>query len=153
MEFLYELLNESLIRSDLKSAGKDEVLNELAEILVSNKIITDKTALMDKLIEREKIETTGVGHAIAIPHARTEAINGLALCFGISREGIDYDALDGKPVNIFFLIVSNEENKNRYIQLLAKISRICRKDSFREKVLNSESEKEILEIFKEEEKF
>ncbi|MDD3803470.1 MAG: PTS sugar transporter subunit IIA [bacterium] len=153
MEFLYELLNENLIRSDLKSASKDEVLNELADILVANEIITDKISLMDKLVEREKIETTGVGHAIAIPHARTEAVNGLALCFGVSREGIDYDALDGKPVNIFFLIVSNEENKNRYIQLLARISRICRKDSFREKILNSESEKEILAIFKEEEKF
>ncbi|PIP14101.1 MAG: PTS sugar transporter subunit IIA [bacterium (Candidatus Stahlbacteria) CG23_combo_of_CG06-09_8_20_14_all_34_7] len=153
MEFLYELLTESLVRSDLKSASKDDVLNELATILVSNGTIKDKQTLMDKLIEREKIETTGVGHAIAIPHARTESVSGLALCFGISREGIDYDALDGRPVNIFFLIVSNEENKNRYIQLLARISRICRKDSFREKILNSESEKEILAIFKEEEKF
>ncbi|HAV92215.1 TPA: PTS sugar transporter subunit IIA [candidate division WOR-3 bacterium] len=153
MEFLYELLNESLVRSDLKSASKSDVIDELAEILVSNEIIKDKVSLMDKLVEREKIETTGVGHGIAIPHARTETVNGLALCFGVSREGIDYDALDGKPVNIFFLIVSNEENKNRYIQLLARISRICRKDSFREKIMNSETEKEIISIFREEEKF
>ena len=153
MEFLYELLNESLVKSDLKSASKSEVIDELAEILVSNEIIKDKISLMDKLVEREKIETTGVGHGIAIPHARTETVNGLALCFGVSREGIDYDALDGKPVHIFFLIVSNEENKNRYIQLLARISRICRKDSFREKIMNSETEKDIISIFREEEKF
>jgi len=153
MEFLYQLLNESLIIPDLKASGKSEVLNELAGVLLSNDIVSEKTALMDKLTEREKIETTGVGHGIAIPHARTEAVSGLALCFGVSREGIDYDALDGKPVNIFFLIVSNEENKNRYIQLLARISRICRKESFREKILNSDSASEILEIFREEEKF
>lgn len=153
MEFLYELLNEELINPSIKSKSKNDVLEELSDMLINNGIIRDKDQLLEKLKEREKLETTGVGHEIAIPHARTESVDGLALCFAISKEGIDFDSLDGKPVNIFFLIVSNEENKNRYIQLLARISRICRKDTFREKVLTAQTSKEILAIFKEEEKF
>jgi PTS system fructose-specific IIA component/PTS system nitrogen regulatory IIA component len=151
MEFLHNLLNEKLIKPDLKSKTKDDVLVELAQILVDNNLVEDKNLLVEKLKEREAIETTGIGHNIAIPHARTETVSGLALAFGISRDGIDFKSFDSKPVHIFFLIASNEENKNKYIQLLARISRICRKESFREKILKAETAKDIIRIFKEEE--
>lgn len=151
MEYLYNLLNKNLIVPDLKSKTKEDVIVELADILVKNKLVKDKETLVQKLKEREEIETTGIGHNIAIPHARTETVSGLALAFGISREGIDFKSFDSKPAHIFFLIASNEENKNKYIQLLARISRICRKESFREKILKSETVNDIIQIFKEEE--
>ncbi len=151
MEYLYNLLNKDLIVPDLKSKTKEDVIIELADILVKNRLVKDKETLVQKLKEREEIETTGIGHNIAIPHARTETVSGLALAFGISREGIDFKSFDSKPAHIFFLIASNEENKNKYIHLLARISRICRKESFREKILKSETVNDIIQIFKEEE--
>jgi len=151
MEYLYNLLNKDLIVPDLKSKTKEDVIIELADILVKNRLVKDKETLVQKLKEREEIETTGIGHNIAIPHARTETVSGLALTFGISREGIDFKSFDSKPAHIFFLIASNEENKNKYIHLLARISRICRKESFREKILKSETVNDIIQIFKEEE--
>ncbi len=151
MIFIHEILNEKLINPDLKSQTKEEVLNELSEILIKNNFVKDKNQLIEKLKERESIETTGIGYSVAIPHARTESVDGIALCFGVSKKGVDFQALDNKPVHIFFLIVSNEENKNVYIKLLARISRICRKESFRKSVINANTPEEILEIFKREE--
>ncbi len=145
------MLNENLIDAEVKSITKNDVLNEMADILVKNNFIKDRTQLINKLIERESIETTGIGHSVAIPHARTESVDGLAMAFGLSKSGIDFKSLDGKPVNIIFLIASNEENKNNYIKLLARISRICRKDSFRNKIINAANAKEIIQIFEEEE--
>ena len=151
MIFLNELLNKNLINANLKSNNKNDVLNELANILIENNYVKDKNQLIEKLMEREDIETTGIGYGVAIPHARTESVNGIALCFGISKEGVDFKALDNKPVHIFFLIASNKETKNTYIKLLARISRICRKESFRNDILKAKNEEEILEIFKREE--
>lgn len=151
MLFMYKILNRELINPDLHSENKEDVLNEMADILVDSKFIKDKKQLLSKLMERESIETTGIGHGVAIPHARTESVDGLAMCFGVSHKGIEYDSLDGKTVHIIFLIASNEENKNNYIKLLARISRICRKESFRNKVQNAKTPEEVLEIFQEEE--
>ncbi|MCK4523323.1 PTS sugar transporter subunit IIA [candidate division WOR-3 bacterium] len=151
MLFIHKMLNENLIDAEVKSITKNDVLNEMADILVKNNFIKDRTQLINKLIERESIETTGIGHSVAIPHARTESVDGLAMAFGLSKSGIDFKSLDGKPVNIIFLIASNEENKNNYIKLLARISRICRKDSFRNKIINAANAKEIVQIFEEEE--
>ncbi len=151
MLFIHKMLNENLIDAEVKSITKNDVLNEMADILVKNSFIKDRTQLINKLIERESIETTGIGHSVAIPHARTESVDGLAMAFGLSKSGIDFKSLDGKPVNIIFLIASNEENKNNYIKLLARISRICRKESFRNKIINASGAKEIIQIFEEEE--
>ncbi len=151
MLFIHKMLNENLIDAEVKSITKNDVLNEMADMLVKNNFIKDRTQLINKLIERESIETTGIGHSVAIPHARTESVDGLAMAFGLSKSGIDFKSLDGKPVNIIFLIASNEENKNNYIKLLARISRICRKDSFRNKIINAANAKEIVQIFEEEE--
>lgn len=151
MLFIYKILNEELVSPDLQSEGKEDVLNEMADILVHSNFIKDKKQLLNKLMERESIETTGIGHGVAIPHARTESVDGLAMCFGVSHKGIDYNSLDNKPVHIIFLIASNEENKNNYIKLLARISRICRKESFRSKVQEARTSEDVLKVFQEEE--
>ena len=151
MIFIHELLTKNLINPELKSENKQEVLNELADILINNNFVKDRNQLIDKLTEREAIETTGIGYGVAITHARTESVDEIAMCFGISREGIDFESLDNKPAHIFFLIASNENNKNNYIKLLARISRICRKESFRSKVVEAENAEDIIEVFKEEE--
>ncbi len=151
MLFIHNILNENLIDVKPISDSKEAILNEMSDILVKNSFIKDKKQLINKLLERESIETTGIGHGVAIPHARTESVDGLAMCFAISDKGIDFHSLDNKPVNIIFLIASNEENKNNYIKLLARISRICRKESFREKIIKASSSEDVLAIFKAEE--
>ena len=151
MLFIHKILEEDLINPHLQSNGKTEVLEEMSSILVDSNFIKDKKELLNKLLERESIETTGIGHGVAIPHARTESVDGLAMCFGLSEKGIEFNSLDNKPVHIIFLIASNEENKNNYIQLLARISRICRKQSFREKIMEAETADDVLSIFEEEE--
>lgn len=148
---IFERLDKDLINPSLTSKDKCAVLKEMASMLIDKGLISDSELLIEKLMEREEIETTGVGHSVAIPHARTECIDGIAICFGIAKHGIDYDSLDGKPAQIFFLIASDEENKNTYIKLLARISWLCRKESFRKRVLDASTAQDILKIFREEE--
>ena len=95
------------------------------------------------------MESTGVVEGIALPHARTEAVKDLLLVIAIVKEGLDFQSLDGKPVNIVFLIVAPEEAKKKYINVLARISRMCRQEEFRTALRESQSPAEILKIIKE----
>ncbi len=104
---------------------------------------------MDRIREREELESTGVVEGIALPHARTEAVKDLLLVIAVVKEGLDFKALDGKPVYIVFLIVAPEEAKKKYINVLARISRMCRQEEFRKALREAESPSSILKIIKE----
>jgi len=102
--------------------------------------------ILHKIREREELESTGVVEGIAIPHARTEAVKDLLVVIGVVKEGLDFKSLDGKPVHIVFLIVAPEEAKNKYIQVLARISRMCRQEDFRKTLLGAASPSEVISV-------
>ena len=92
--------------------------------------------------------STGIGLGIAIPHARSKYIKDIVIAVGISKEAIDFDSLDGKPVNYVIMIAANENQHKEYLQILAKVALVLKSKKKREKIMNSESIKDIYDIFK-----
>lgn len=144
-----ELLDEDLILILDKIEDKFKLIKIMLDKTLGKGLVVTREPILDKIREREELESTGVVEGIALPHARTEAVKDLLLVIAIVKEGLDFQSLDGKPVNIIFLIVAPEEAKKKYINVLARISRMCRQEEFRTALRESQSPAEILKIIKE----
>lgn len=146
-----DFMSEELIDLSLKSTTKDDVLKELVDLLGKSSDIEDKDKCFDALLKREKLGTTGIGKSVAIPHAKTEFAKKLTIAFAISGKGIDFEALDENKTNIFFVFASPLQDSQKYLKILARISRLIRSDNFRNRLLKAETPKEIIKIIDEEE--
>ncbi len=148
---VFELLDEKFILTDFKSDDKEYVINELIDLYKENDKVNDIEKVRTAILDREKIMSTGVGKGFAIPHGKTNAVNDVIAAFGKTKNDIDFDALDGHPVHLVFLLVGRDDMVSKHIKLLSRISRLMNKDEFRERLVNSNSKEEIINIFKEEE--
>ena len=148
---LVELLKNDFLVSDLKGQNKEEVINELIDLFKDDERINDIEKVRSAVLEREKIMSTGVGKGFAIPHGKTNAVNEIIAAFGKTKRDIDYDALDGQPVHLVFLLVGKDNLVSTHIKLLSRISRMMNKDEFRQKLIDANNNEEIYEIFKQEE--
>ena len=148
---VFELLDEKFILTDFKSDDKEYIINELIDLYKENDKVNDIEKVRTAILDREKIMSTGVGKGFAIPHGKTNAVNDVIAAFGKTTRDIDYDALDGNPVHLVFLLVGRDDMVSKHIKLLSRISRLMNKDEFREMLINSNSKEEIINIFKEEE--
>ncbi len=148
---VFELLDEKFILTDFKSDDKEYVINELIDLYKENDKVNDIEKVRTAILDREKIMSTGVGKGFAIPHGKTNAVNDVIAAFGKTKNDIDFDALDGNPVHLVFLLVGRDDMVSKHIKLLSRISRLMNKDEFRERLVNSNSKEEIINIFKEEE--
>ncbi len=148
---VFELLEESFILTDFKSYDKKDIINELIDLHKEDKNVDDLEKVRTAIHAREKEMSTGVGKGFAIPHGKTNAVKDVIVSFGKTTHGIDYEALDGNPVHLVFLLVGKVDLVSKYIKLLSRISRLMNKDEFRERLVNSNSKEEIINIFKEEE--
>jgi fructose-specific phosphotransferase system IIA component len=147
-EKIYDMLPENQISLDIKSRTKNEVLKEIVELLESSPYILKKDELLDNLIERERLETTGIGDGIALPHARTDSVSQLVIGFGRSEQGIEYDSLDGNLVHILFFIAAPKTSSTKVLKVLAKISRLLNNENFRKELIAAKTKKEIRELIK-----
>ncbi len=146
-----DFMSEKLICLELKAKSKDEVLRELVEIIGKSENITDKDKCYSALVARENLGSTGIGKGVAIPHAKTEFAEKLTIGFGISRDGVDFESLDDKKANIFFVFASPLKDSHTYLKILARISRLIRNEEFRNKLISSKSAAEIIELIDKEE--
>lgn len=146
-----DFLRSKAIVMEIKAKDKIEVLNELVEHMVSHKLVKNGEEFVKALAKRENLESTGIGDGIAIPHARTNAVQDLVLAFARSPHGVDFSSIDGKPSYLIFLIASPENKKSEYIMALAKLSRLLRKQTVREKLRNAKSPDEVLTVIKQNE--
>ncbi|PSV39770.1 fructose-specific PTS transporter subunit EIIC [Photobacterium sp. GB-210] len=144
------LINESLINLNLKAKTKDDVFNEMAEILAAQGRVADKTQFIADVKAREELGNTGFEEGIAIPHAKSAAVAQPAVAIGVSRAGIEYGAEDGKPSQLFFMIASPDNGDNHHIEVLAELSSKLIEDGFVEKFLAAKTEKEALALLLEE---
>jgi len=147
-----DLLNEDFILNKFNSESKEEIINELIDLFKDDPRVSNINDVKTCVLEREKIMSTGVGKGFAIPHGKTNSISDIIAAFGKSEKPIDYDALDGEPVHLVFLLVGKDAFVGKHIKLLSRISRLMNGDDFREKLLNAKDKNEILQVFKEEEK-
>ena len=145
------VLEESCIKLDMESADKEESFEELVDLLVKTGKVRDRRGVIESLKEREHLGTTGIGEGLAIPHAKHTDIRQLIAALGISRAGIDYEAVDDEPVYIVILVFAEENNPGPHIRLLAEIARLFQVRGFSEKLREASSPGEILEIIASEE--
>ena len=146
-----ELLKPKYILTEFKSDKKDDVINELIDLLKGDEKVLDLEEVRKCVFDREKIMSTGVGKGFAIPHGKTNSVTDIIAVFGKSKKPIEYDALDGEPVNLIFLMVGKDTLVSKHIKLLSRISRLMNNDEFREKLVKAESKEYILKVFEEEE--
>ncbi len=128
--------------------NKEELLTYMLQLAsFSNKIINKEEALKE-IFARESILSTGVGKGIALPHAKTKSVKESVGALVILQSSIDYDSLDGQPVNIIFLLLGLENNVGIHLKLLSKISRLLNNDIFREDLLNCQSPEHVIRLLK-----
>lgn len=147
---LTDILEPGLIIPELAGRNKRELLNSFAALLDEQNKIGDRHEFLEVILAREALGSTGIGEGIAIPHGKLENIENLVLSFGISRQGVDFDAMDGKPVYLFFVLIAPEDSPGDHLKALARISRILKSTSFRERLLATENRDEIYRCIKEE---
>ena len=138
-----DIFKKGYIIEDLKSKTKRAVLAELSEILMQGDVKVDTRLMVDVLMEREKLGSTGIGDGIAIPHGKLKGIDHLLLSFGRSREGIDFDSIDNRPVHLFFLLMAPESSTGQHLKALAKISRMLKDEHFRSVLLSAKTVDEL----------
>ena len=146
---ILEALNMNAIIDDLKAKDKKGVLEELVSPLAETTGI-DQGTLVKVLIERERLGSTGIGGGVGIPHGKLAGLESIALGFGLSRSGVDFESMDGKPTRIFFLLLTPENSTGLHLKLLARISRLLKKGPFKERLLQAVDRDEIYNIIKEE---
>ena len=132
--FKIEFLSESLL-----SNTKADVLAELINVLIASGLKIDRAKAIDVLQQREKLGSTGIGDGVAIPHGKVSELHELVVAFGRSRQGIAFDAIDGKPVHLFFLLLAPENSTGQHLKALAKISKMLKTPNFRKKLIDAKT--------------
>ena len=146
-----EFLDLRGIKVDMQMSEKEDVLKELVDVLADVKDIGDKKLILKALIERENLGSTGIGQGIAIPHGKTDKVKDIVAVLGISRAGVNFDALDGEPVFLFFLLVAPKENPGPHLKALAQISRLLRDSFFCELIKRCKTPEEVFDLIRKEE--
>ena len=136
------------IKIFLKSADKPSVIAELVDLLCDVYGLKNKADVLKAILEREEMMSTGVGYGIAIPHAKTDVVSSPKMVAGISKDGVNFDSIDGAPARIFFLLISPKNGSGEHVRILSELSRILNNPEARDKVLIAQNEKEFLETIK-----
>ncbi|MDA3937826.1 MAG: PTS sugar transporter subunit IIA [Spirochaetia bacterium] len=143
---LKKILNTNLVELDLKGNSKQEIIENLLDILVNTGKVKDRALALEALLEREAKMSTGIQQGVAIPHGKTDTVSELLACVGIVKDGMDFEALDGVPSKIFIMTLSPLTKSGPHVQFLADISRVLTSEGMREKLISSETKDELLSL-------
>ncbi|MDD5583608.1 MAG: PTS sugar transporter subunit IIA [Candidatus Omnitrophica bacterium] len=143
-----DYLKKDFCIMELKASTKQEAIKEISASLYKSGKVKDLDKFVQDILERESLGSTGIGHKIAIPHSRTDAVESFIIGFGRATQGIEFNALDGDKVNLIFLMGANPGELNLYLRLLAELSRFLMENSFRKALLEATSIDEIINTFK-----
>lgn len=148
---LVDILDKDLIKVPLVSTDKDSVINELVDVLVDAKQLgpEHRDGIIDAVLQRESLGSTGIGHGIAIPHAKTNDVSRPTLVVGISRLPIEYAAVDNAPVRIFFLVLAPQTESGAHVEILAAIARSCNSQVFRRLLEQAKTADQVYQLFME----
>jgi PTS system nitrogen regulatory IIA component len=148
---LLDILPKESIISELRGHSKREVLEELTDALLRHKPQLDRAQVVEVLLERERLGSTGIGDGIAIPHGKIKDLDQLALSFGRSTTGVDFESMDGKPAHFFFLLVAPENCAGIHLRALAKIARFLKNSTIRKRLGAVQTQDEVAAILQEDE--
>lgn len=143
---LDQMFKSEFLSENLTANTKADVLAELINVLIASGLRIDRARAIDVLQQREKLGSTGIGDGVAIPHGKVSDLQDLVVAFGRSRTGIAFDAIDGKPVHLFFLLLAPENSTGQHLKALAKISKMLKTPNFRKKLLDAKSKTELYKV-------
>lgn len=143
---LSEIFKPQFVIPDLKAHDKKGVLEELLEIITGQERSLNKGTLLQVLLERERLGSTGIGDGVALPHGKLRGLDNLLLSFGRSIEGLDFDSIDEQPAYLFFLLLAPENSAGMHLKSLAKISRMLKDGNLRQQLMRAKSREEIYKI-------
>jgi len=141
---LTDILSPERVDLDLDATTKDEVIERLVDLVAASLNGVDHAAVLRAVRAREELMSTGVGNSVAIPHGKTNAVTSLVAAFGRCSEPVEYEALDGQPVSLVFLLVGPEDAAGPHIKALSRISRLLSYEEFRHHLARAGTADEIL---------
>jgi len=136
---------------DLAGKNREEALREIVRVVAARGIIKDETAVLERLLERERIQSTAVGSGIAIPHCFTDEIADLVIVIARAPAGISFDSFDGRPTHVVFLLMGNRQEHGLHLKALARIARLIKSTAFIDRVVAADSVDGMVRAFEEEE--
>jgi len=143
---LDQIFKSGFINDNLSAKSKTEALQELVNTIIQGGLKLDPAVVIEILQQRENLGSTGIGEGVAIPHGKIPALEELVVAFGRSKEGIGFDSIDGKPVQLFFLLLAPENSAGQHLKALAKISKMLKAPNFRKKLLEAKSRGDLYKI-------
>ncbi|MBF0385763.1 MAG: PTS sugar transporter subunit IIA [Candidatus Omnitrophica bacterium] len=143
-----DFLNIKAVKANLTGKTKKELIDELVELLLESGAIEkkSKSKIIEVLLAREALGSTAIGQGIAIPHGKCEEVEKLVGCLGVSKEGIDFDSLDGEGAHIFFMLLAPIDSAGPHLKALARISRLLKEKTVRDSLRNATDDKTLLKI-------
>ena len=145
-----DILTADMVVPALRGRTKGDIINELASVVAAGHPEIDRTRLVQALEDRERLNSTALGEGVAIPHGKLPALRRVVAAFGRSPGGVDFQSLDGKPTQIFFLLVAPEDSAGAHLKALARISRLLKDDAFRRRLIEASTADELYAIIREE---
>ena len=146
---LVDLITPEVVKVPLTATDKYGVIDELVQLLADAGKIGDRAKVIDAIHRREALGSTGLEYGIAVPHAKTEEVKEITLSIGIAPQGIEFDAIDGKPSKLFFLILAAPDQSGPHIEALAEIAKLSKSKAFLEALIHASSAQEIVDLFRE----
>jgi fructose-specific phosphotransferase system IIA component len=141
-------IQRECITIDLQGNTKEEIITELVDLLDKNKKLHNRNEVLNDVLQREKIMSTGMQHGIAMPHAKTDGVKELCVAIGLKKDGVDFESIDGEKSKLFVMVVSSKRNQDPHIQFLASISAILRDEERLHRIMKARSAEEIISFFK-----
>ena len=144
-----DIMKEEGIVPNLSATDKTSILKELSTLLINTFKLNEITDRIVKILDaREQLGSTGIGDGVAIPHGKLNSLSEELLVLGRSREGVDFNSMDGKPAHLFFLLMGPEESAGIHLKALARLSRLLKNSSFRESLMEAKNSHEMMEIIR-----
>ncbi len=143
-----DYIQKEFVNLNLISGRKEDAIRELAQLVENAQEIADFEHFLEDVFERERLETTGIGDEIAIPHARTDVVSRLIIAVGRSTHGVEFESLDGRKVKLIFLMGTPKGSVSHYLKILAQLTRLLKREPFREKLLEAQDGEMVVKLFR-----
>ena len=143
---LTDFVTPEHVKMGLEGENKEEVIEELVELLGETCDVCDTDKIFEAVMKRERDGSTGLEKGIAIPHAKCDAVDKLSIVIGIANEGIDFESLDGKPTNLFFMMVAPVTESGPHVQAIAKIVKMIKVEGFKDMLLRAKTAANVIDV-------
>ncbi|MFQ5602284.1 MAG: PTS sugar transporter subunit IIA [bacterium] len=148
---LKEILSEERVKIPLENTEKEKIIEEMVNLIDNSLPLENKNQVLKAVLDREAVMSTGVGDEVAIPHGKSEGLTDIIAALGITKEPVDFNSLDDKPVRLVWLLVGPQDKTGPHLKALSRISRLMHKKDFRERLIKTEQPKEMIDVISSEE--